>query len=224
MSNVHQLAHQLTDHRSKKVVFLAHCILNENTRYLGGACRAGCVREIVEQCIDKGVGMVQLPCPEQDAWGGVTKRWLLMVYGSRGSLIYHLRTILLPLALWHTKRVYRRLAREAANHIGDYLKSGYTVIGIVGVDGSPSCGVRTTLDVRRAIERLARINVDSVTSAEVNMVIRACFTAGRGIFITALQAELRWRNIDVPFCAHDLRAEQDGQPSRFKLPARETCT
>jgi predicted secreted protein len=64
MSNVHQLACQLTDRRSKKVVFLAHCLLNENTRYLGGACRGCCVREIVEQCITHDLGMVQMPCPE----------------------------------------------------------------------------------------------------------------------------------------------------------------
>ena len=37
--------------RAKRVVFLSHCILNENTRYLGGAGRGGCVREVVEQCL-----------------------------------------------------------------------------------------------------------------------------------------------------------------------------
>lgn len=66
-----QLAERMRDERSRRVVFLAHCLLNENTRYLGGACRAGCVREIVQQCLDRGIGIVQLPCPEQAAWGGV---------------------------------------------------------------------------------------------------------------------------------------------------------
>ena len=86
------------------------------------------------------------------------------------------------------------------------------------INGSPSCGVRTTLDVRQAIERLARINVDSVTSAELNTIIRSCFTAGRGLFIAALQAELRRRIIDVPFFAHDLWTEFDGKRSPLTLP------
>lgn len=48
------LVHRLRDARGRRVVFLAHCLLNENTRYLGGACRAGCVQEILAQCTRGG--------------------------------------------------------------------------------------------------------------------------------------------------------------------------
>jgi hypothetical protein len=65
------LRERLADRRSHQVIFLSHCLLNENTRYLGGACRAACVREVVEECIDRELGIVQMPCPEQQAWGGV---------------------------------------------------------------------------------------------------------------------------------------------------------
>lgn len=34
----------------------------------------GCVRKIVEQCLNSDVGIVQMPCPEQPAWGGISKR------------------------------------------------------------------------------------------------------------------------------------------------------
>jgi hypothetical protein len=64
------LLQQLQDQRSRQVVFLSHCLLNENTRYLGGACRAGCIPELVQQCNAADLGIVQLPCPEQHAWGG----------------------------------------------------------------------------------------------------------------------------------------------------------
>src|SRR5512134_1840085 len=95
------LVHRLRDARNRRVVFLAHCLLNENTRYLGGACRAGCVKELLAQCIDLGLGVVQLPCPEELAWGGVLKRHLLRAYGiavahPRG---WRLGRALLPLAL-----------------------------------------------------------------------------------------------------------------------------
>ena len=42
-------------------MFLSHCLLNENTRYLGGACRPGAVHEVVQACLDGGLGIVQLP-------------------------------------------------------------------------------------------------------------------------------------------------------------------
>src|SRR5512143_830165 len=108
---------RLEDRRSRKVVFLSHCLLNENTRYLGGACREGCVEEIVQLCLQRGLGMVQMLCPEQHAWGGVLKRRMLLFYGSKGTLRYRLRDVLLPVMLWYTRRIYRRLAQETANQI-----------------------------------------------------------------------------------------------------------
>jgi hypothetical protein len=81
-----RLPRKLEDGRGKRVVFLSHCILNENTRYPGGACRGGCVREIVEQCLAAKVGMVQMPCPEQLVWGGVNRRLLIATFGTEGTL------------------------------------------------------------------------------------------------------------------------------------------
>ncbi len=69
MDKTQILTQRLEDRRGKTVVFLSHCLLNENTRYLGGACWGGCVREILEACLVLEVGIVQMPCPEQQAWG-----------------------------------------------------------------------------------------------------------------------------------------------------------
>ena len=63
------LEKKLKDERSKKVIFVAHCILNENTRYLGGAFRKGCIDEIVDEIQRQGIGIVQMKCPEQKATG-----------------------------------------------------------------------------------------------------------------------------------------------------------
>jgi hypothetical protein len=52
------------------VIFLSHCLLNENVRYLGGAARASGVSEVVNGYLASGVGICQMPCPEQRAWGG----------------------------------------------------------------------------------------------------------------------------------------------------------
>jgi hypothetical protein len=46
---MHQLLlERLKDERSKRVIFVSHCLLNENTRYLGGAFRRGCADKFVD--------------------------------------------------------------------------------------------------------------------------------------------------------------------------------
>lgn len=207
---------QLGDRRSRKVVFLSHCLLNENTRYLGGACRAGAVQEVVQACLDGGLGIVQMPCPEQHAWGGVLKRRLLWFFGSEGKLRYRLRNVLLPLLLWYTRRIYRRIAREVANQVADYQSSGLTVVGIVGVDGSPSCGACRTLDMKRSFELIGQFPPDA-HAEDMNAIIRACLTEGSGIFLELLRKEIERRGLGVPFLAHDLIAELRGDPVPLTL-------
>lgn len=65
---VDRLQARLRDERSRRIVFLSHCLLNENTRYLGGAFRPGAVDEVVGSYLRDGTGICQLPCPEQQAW------------------------------------------------------------------------------------------------------------------------------------------------------------
>jgi hypothetical protein len=98
-----------------------------------------------------------------------------------------------------------------ARQVDDYLRSGFTVLGIVGVDGSPSCGVARTLDIRRSAERLAELDPETVTVGEVTALVRECVTAGEGLFTAALRAELHRRRISVAFPAHDLVAELTGE-------------
>jgi predicted secreted protein len=214
------LAARLVDARGRKVVFLSHCLLNENTRYLGGACRPGCVREVVEGCLAADLGIVQMPCPEQRAWGGVLKRRLLLAYGlkERHPLAYRLRRPLLALALAYTGWVYRRLAGRVAGEIADNLAAGYTVMGVAGVDGSPSCGVGTTIDPG-VLDGLTRTPVSSLSNESLNDTLRRARIPGPGLFVRELQRALRRRRIAVPFSAHDLLAELDGRRSNLRLDA-----
>jgi predicted secreted protein len=208
--NASQWAERLHDPRSRRVVFLSHCLLNENTRYLGGAGRPGSVAEIVQPCLEQGIGIVQLPCPEEHAWGGVLKRWLLGFYGAEASMSFRLRAAIFPLMLFYTRRVYRRLARQAASQIQDYLASGFEVLGIIGVDGSPSCGVQTTMNLERAFVQVGRLQ-PAVTTANVNSIVRRNAIGGRGLFVALLQEELSRRSLNVPFVGHDLMAELEGR-------------
>ena len=53
-----------TDGRSKKVVFLAHCLLNQNAISDGTAVYPSAFQGLIRFFLDNDVGIVQLPCPE----------------------------------------------------------------------------------------------------------------------------------------------------------------
>ncbi|NLF97607.1 MAG: DUF523 domain-containing protein [Candidatus Riflebacteria bacterium] len=113
--------------RSKKLVLLAHCILNSNSKVVGLAQYAGALEEVVVGHIRRGSGIIQLPCPETTflglkRWGMTREQYDTPFYRS------HCRSILQPYM----------------QQIEDYLANGYNIEEIVGVDGSPSCGVNLT--------------------------------------------------------------------------------
>ncbi|MBK9180520.1 MAG: DUF523 domain-containing protein [Acidimicrobiales bacterium] len=201
----------LSDDRSGRVVFVSHCLLNENTRYLGGAFRPGAVVEVVEPFLRDGTGICQMPCPEQAAWGGVLKRHLLHVYGRR-----HLRPVVraaLPLLLAVTRLRYRRLAARVARQVSDYVTDGFEVVGIVGVGASPSCGVATTLDVTSSLGAVAGCPPGCLDRRWMNEhVVAAAARPGRGLFVEALDRALDRRGLSVAWFEHDLRSEWPESP------------
>jgi predicted secreted protein len=85
------------------------------------------------------------------------------------------------------------------------------VVGIVGIDGSPSCGVHQTIDVGSFARSMARVDPAQLTVRDQNDLVRRHATPGRGIFVEELERELAARGIDVPLLAHDLLAELDGR-------------
>jgi hypothetical protein len=87
------------------------------------------------------------------------------------------------------------------------------VVGVVGVDGSPSCGIHRALNVGWAVDGLATLRPGSETRDQANAAIRASVAPGQELFIAALRAGVARRNLAVPFLAHDLLAKLDGTPS-----------
>ena len=223
-TKVQLLLDQLRDERSRRVVLVSHCLLNENTRYAGGATRAGAVAEVVEELIAAGYGIHQLPCPERLAWGGALKRHSLRLYNSKGRPLYAVRGALLRAFIWWTKLIYRRLARQVAKDVDDYQRSGIAVVGIVGIGASPSCGVTTTLDLRGSLEVVAACPAAALTRDVMNeQAVLACRRHGEGLFIEALDRELKRRGLAVPALEHDLAAELRGERQAL-LAARSPRT
>ncbi len=133
------------DARSKRVMIVAHCLLNQNAISDGTADFASQFQEIIEMLMKHQVGIIQLPCPEMlclglergDCDGG--KRPLL----DENSRI---RDLLVSEA---SMSILRRKAEEIARQVADYQEHGFEVLGLIGVDRSPSCGVETTSRGRR---------------------------------------------------------------------------
>jgi predicted secreted protein len=189
-------------------VFVAHCLLNENVRFLGGATRPGAVGEVVDGYLRDGVGIVQLPCPEQHAWGGVLKRWMLALYGRRLLRWTPVRRVAVVFIRRATAFQYGRLARRAAREIVDYVASGFDVVGVVGVGASPSCGVATTVDLEAAVAAMAWCDRDSLSpQVVVERVVAANVVDGEGLFAAKLRSRLARHGVVVPFRQHDLLAE-----------------
>ena len=206
------LASRLADERLRRVAFVSHCLLNENVRYLGGAFKAGAVPEVVTGLLQAGVGISQMPCPEQRAWGGVLKRLLLRAYGSRWTPLYLLRRPLMRLFVAYTRLAYARLARGVAREIADYQRSGYEVVGVIGVGSSPSCGVSHTLDMRRSLEVIAACPIASIDRTTMNeQAVAGCRAPGEGIFTQELRRRLDRSGIRVPFVEYDIVAEMRGE-------------
>ena len=200
---------RLQDERSGRVVFVSHCLLNQNTRYLGGAFRPGAVHEVVDPYLQDGTGICQMPCPEQLAWGGVLKRHLLHLYGRPwlGPVIRPL----LPALTGYTALRYRLLARRVAAQIADYQRSGFEVAGVVGVDASPTCGVTATLDLDASLEAILGCPLNRLDRSFMNdTVVGGSVRAGQGLFIETLGDALARRGRQVPLLRHDLRSEAPG--------------
>jgi predicted secreted protein len=160
-----------TDNRSKKVIILAHCILNQNAKIDRCAHYPGPVPELVEILLRSGAGLIQLPCPE-----------LLLLGLDRGcgdrsqtvSIAAEDTRVACEMNSAEKRAACLELARPILAQVRDYQKNGFRVLGLLGINGSPTCGVESTW---------------TEASAE---------RPGPGVFIQAVQAGLKADFLRVP--------------------------
>jgi len=161
-------------HRKKRIVVLAHCLLNVNTKVSGLALYEGVHKEIVYPYIEAGTGIIQLPCPETSFIG--LQRWGM----SKNQYDYinyrnHCRKILTPMV----------------EQLKEYHRNGYEIEAIVGVDGSPSCGV----NFHSAGYTGGMINE---AHKQKNLLHES---SGQGVFMEELSVLLEHHKLRIPFQA-----------------------
>jgi predicted secreted protein len=128
-----------TDKRSKKIILVAHCILNQNTKLDRCAHYPGAVSGIARRLVDSGLGLVQLPCPEM-LFLGLDRR---AAPTADPSIEQEDTRIGRLMSAPDGEAFCRNLAQDILQQVLDYRSHGFEVVGLLGVNGSPTCGVET---------------------------------------------------------------------------------
>jgi hypothetical protein len=137
---------------------------------------------------------------------------MLIAYGAGGTWRSLLVGVLFGPFMAHTSRIYQRVARTVAAEIAYYEDTGLEVVGVIGICGSPSCGVRTTLDLLAALDVLRRCPLANLDRRMINeQVIRAHTQPGQGLFVTALQRQLAKRGLAARFDEYDFGSSSKPQ-------------
>lgn len=114
------------DRRSHRIVFVAHCLLNQNAKVAGLASHPGVFAPLVALLQESGVGIVQLPCPELEHLGPARP------LGTDTVEQYDTPEY---------RSVCSEIARSTAARARAYRDAGYEIVCVLGTEGSPSCSV-----------------------------------------------------------------------------------
>ena len=172
------------------VAFVAHCLLNQNSKVRDGAHCAGVYSPIVDVLRAKGWRIEQMPCPEL-AFSGLNRFWAVREQYDTVAF----------------RRHCRRLATAVAGAIAARADQGEDVV-LVGVEGSPSMGVTITSSDP---ERGGKPAWPDGTPEH---------SGGEGIFVEELHAELDRRGITFRVAGetHALATHDEGD-QRARLQA-----
>lgn len=156
--------------------------MNSNVKVHGLADFKGARSEIVVPLIERGVGVIQLPCPEATflgmcRWGMTREQYDTPAYRRHCSV----------------------LVAPVVDTLLALVKDGCEIESIVGVDGSPSCGVNRTCFgyAGGEIERLA-------ASGDIPVAVSADMS---GVFMEELKAQLLDAGLDLRFIGREESAD-----------------
>lgn len=119
---------------AQKIIFVAHCVLNTASKVVlydseSIAAEEALRIQFLDRCLHQGVQIIQLPCPEftlygANRWGHVSNQFDNPFF----------------------RRHCREKLMEVIPELQEYMAhpDRFSVLGVVGIDGSPSCGVDYT--------------------------------------------------------------------------------
>ncbi|MFH1229663.1 MAG: CD3072 family TudS-related putative desulfidase [Candidatus Aenigmatarchaeota archaeon] len=121
--------------RGNKIVFVSHCILNQNARSVGGEKYSGVVKEILELFIESGVGIIQIPCPQLEFNEGLNRK--SSAKDSYENVGFRSKC--------------QKLSLSVIQMIENYVRKKYEILGILGIEQSSTCGVYQIQNGKRSV-------------------------------------------------------------------------
>ncbi|MDD9302954.1 MAG: hypothetical protein HUK40_11700 [Desulfobacter sp.] len=165
--------------RSKKIIVVCHCILNANAKVSPLAVYPGVLRQVMDTFIEQGVGIVQLPCPES-SYLGVNRWGMCFEQYNQPNYRRHCQKILAP----------------SVDQIEAFTAAGYEILGVIGADGSPNCGVT------KIPSGLVGGVIRDKEMVE-NQLKNFTYLQGTGVFLTQFKIMLEKRGLSINFMAVD---------------------
>jgi len=163
--------------RSRRVLIVCHCLLNANAKIYPLALTGGVYHEVLEAYIRDGTGIFQLPCPEISYLGA--NRW-----GMTREQYNH------PNFRFHCVEILK----HPVDQIQTLFQANHEITGVLGMDGSPNCGVNLICEGFTGGEICSQNNISS--QIENLRLVR-----GQGIFMGILSDMLQTKNISTKFFA-----------------------
>lgn len=173
---------------SKDIVFVCHCLINLHSKVSRDSNKKTddeerVRKEFLHHCLEQDIQLVQLPCPEftlygPQRWGHVKEQFNNIFFRD------HSRMILTPF-------IKQIIAYRDSGAI-----SKPDILGIIGIEGSPSCGVNRTCSGPWGGEFSGNPDFDRTLQG-----IRSIEESG--VFIEVLKDMLSECNIDIPIIGFD---------------------
>ena len=163
-----------------KIVLISHCLLNNFAKVEPFENQNA---RLVEWLIDNKIQILQLPCPEFTLYGG--RRWGHVQEQFDNPFF---------------RRHCRKLLQPFLDQIREYQSCGHEVAAILGIKGSPSCGVSHTCSSKRWHGEICG-------GSEADALLESVTLApGRGVFIDEFHLLLLREELQVPLLEVDEQA------------------
>lgn len=163
----------------KKILLVSHCVMNtasklKSFKATDEKSEDKLRKEIVKTAMDNDIQLLQLPCPEFLQYG--YRRWG-HTYDQFNNVFFRerCREMLTPIIL----------------QVKEYLENPeeFEIVGILGIDGSPSCGVKYTCRAAWGGEFSGR---------DVTDVLHSChLEEGSGVLMEVLKQMLEEEGITL---------------------------
>jgi len=163
-----------------RILVLSHCILNQATRWWQKgkplSKNLGINIDFLRLLSDLRIGVIQMPCPEFTFRGNPRPPRTRDEY------------LNLPGFLEHCMRLADETAKSLKNFVDNACEPSIKILAIIGVERSPTCGVKNT---------------------PVGTGMDKRYENRKGIFIELLLKSLRKLNLEIPVVGIDLNKPEE---------------